>query len=115
MSRAAAWAPGVSCWAIGRVVMTPLGYKILIEVLGRGRIRWIGEVPYVFRERVQGESKVTWKLYLEYLRHLLRLRLSRFPIDRFLRFAVVGSSGVVIDMGLLYLLSDPHALAWGRQ
>jgi dolichol-phosphate mannosyltransferase len=99
--------------AVAGVVMHPLGYKILIEVLGRGRIRWIGEVPYVFRERVQGESKVTWKLYLEYLRHLVRLRLSRFPIDRFWRFAVVGSSGVVIDMALLYLLSDPHALAWG--
>jgi dolichol-phosphate mannosyltransferase len=99
--------------AVGGIAMNPLGYKILIEVLGRGRIRWIGEVPYVFRERVQGESKVTWKLYLEYLRHLLRLRLSRLPIDRFVRFAVVGSSGVVIDMALLYLLSDPHTLAWG--
>jgi dolichol-phosphate mannosyltransferase len=99
--------------AIGGVVMNPLGYKILIEVLGRGSIRWIGEVPYVFRERAQGESKVTWKLYLEYLRHLLRLRFSRLPIDRFVRFAVVGSSGVVIDMALLYLLSDPHTLAWG--
>jgi dolichol-phosphate mannosyltransferase len=99
--------------AIAGAKMNPLGYKILIEVLGRGRIRWIGEVPYVFRERVAGESKVTPKLYVEYLRHLLRLRLSLLPIDRFLRFAVVGSSGVVIDMALLYLLSDPHALGWG--
>ncbi len=99
--------------AIAGAAMNPLGYKILIEVLGRGNIRWIAEVPYVFRERVQGESKVTWKLYVEYLRHLLRLRLSRLPIERFVRFAIVGSSGVVIDMGLLYLLSDPHTLAWG--
>jgi dolichol-phosphate mannosyltransferase len=99
--------------AIAGAAMHPLGYKILIEVLGRGNIQWIAEVPYVFRERVQGESKVTWRLYVEYLRHLLRLRLSRLPIERFIRFAVVGSSGVVIDMGLLYLLSDPHMLAWG--
>lgn len=99
--------------AIAGAAMNPLGYKILIEVLGRGRIRWIAEVPYVFRERVQGESKVTWKLYVEYLRHLLRLRLSRIPIERFVRFALVGSSGVVIDMGLFYLLSDPHSLHWG--
>ena len=99
--------------AIEGVAMNPLGYKILIEVLGRGKIRWIAEVPYVFRERVEGESKVTWRLYIEYLRHLVRLRLSRLPIDRFVRFATVGSSGVVVDMGLLYLLSDPHTLAWG--
>jgi dolichol-phosphate mannosyltransferase len=99
--------------AIAGHEMNPLGYKILIEVLGRGNVRWIAEVPYVFRERTQGESKVTWRLYVEYLRHLFRLRMSRIPIERFIRFALVGSSGVVIDMGLLYLLSDPHTLAWG--
>jgi dolichol-phosphate mannosyltransferase len=99
--------------ALEGVELHPLGYKILIEVLGRGRIRWIAEVPYVFRERTQGESKVTTRLYIEYLRHLVRLRLSRLPLDRFIRFAVVGLSGVVVDMGLLYLLSDPHTLGWG--
>ncbi len=99
--------------AIAGHTMNPLGYKILIEVLGRGKVRWIAEVPYVFRERTQGESKVTWRLYVEYLRHLWRLRVSRIPIERFIRFALVGSSGVVIDMGLLYLLSDPHTLGWG--
>ena len=49
--------------AIQRVDLHPLGYKILIEVLARGRCREIGEVPYVFRERDQGESKVTMKVY----------------------------------------------------
>ena len=57
--------------------MDPLGYKILVEVLGRGTIGTIAEVGYVFRERVEGESKVTRRLYLDYLRHLVRLRLSR--------------------------------------
>ncbi len=99
--------------AIQNTQLNPLGYKILIEVLGRGRIRWIGEVPYVFQERVQGESKVTRKVYVDYLRHLLRLRLSTLPVSRFLRFAVVGFSGVFVDMGLLFLLSDPKMLAWG--
>jgi dolichol-phosphate mannosyltransferase len=76
--------------AIHGATMHPLGYKILIEVIGRGNIRRIAEVPSVFRERVEGESKVTRKLYVEYLRHLLRLRLSRLPIERFSRFAMVG-------------------------
>jgi len=99
--------------AIQGVTLNPLGYKILIEVLGRGKIRWIGEVPYVFQERVQGESKVTRRVYVDYLRHLLRLRLSTLPINRFLRFGIVGASGVVVDMGLLFLLSDPSMLGWG--
>jgi dolichol-phosphate mannosyltransferase len=99
--------------AIQGVDLHPLGYKILIEVLGRGRCRWIGEVPYVFRERDQGASKVTRTVYLDYLRHLLRLRFSTLPFSRFVRFAVVGCSGVVVDMGLLFLLSDPSTLGWG--
>lgn len=93
--------------------LNPLGYKILIEVIARGRCRWIGETPYVFRERVEGESKVSRKVYFDYLRHLLRLRLARLPVNRFVRFAAAGLSGVVVDMGLLYLLSDPATLHWG--
>jgi dolichol-phosphate mannosyltransferase len=63
--------------AVAGRVMSPLGYKILVEVIGRGEVRSIGEVGYVFRERAEGESKVTWRLYLDYLRHLVRLRAGR--------------------------------------
>jgi dolichol-phosphate mannosyltransferase len=97
---------------IARETMSPLGYKILIEVLGRGHVGRIAEVGYVFRERTAGESKVTWKLYFEYLRHLARLRIATLP-TRFPKFAAVGLSGVFVDMGALYLLSDPHALGLG--
>ncbi|VEP14812.1 Sulfonate ABC transporter permease [Hyella patelloides LEGE 07179] len=93
--------------------LSPVGYKILIEVTARGAIRWIAEVGYVFRERQAGESKVTWKQYIEYIQHLLRLRFDLWPIKRFLRFGIVGFSGVFVDMGMLYLLSDPNTLGWG--
>ena len=99
--------------AIAGRLMNPLGYKILIEVIGRGKIAWIGEVGYVFRERTEGESKVTWRVYVEYLGHLLRLRFATLPLTRFLRFALVGFSGVIVDMGMLYFLSDPASLGWG--
>ncbi len=98
---------------IADVPLSPVGYKILIEVIGRGRIARLAEVGYVFRERSEGESKVSWRIYLDYLRHLLRLRGSQLPLGRLLRFAVVGLSGLVVDMGLLYLLSDPSRLGWG--
>ncbi|MBD2493566.1 glycosyltransferase [Nostoc sp. FACHB-280] len=104
---------------IAGVQLNPVGYKILLEVIGRGNVAEIAEVGYVFCERKQGESKVTWKHYVEYLHHLLRLRLttqqvgqkSTFPIGRFLRFGLVGLSGVFVDMAILYLLSDPSTLA----
>jgi dolichol-phosphate mannosyltransferase len=62
--------------AIAGKIMNPVGYKILIEVLGRGNIKQIKEVGYVFQEREEGKSKVTWKQYKEYIHHLLRLRFS---------------------------------------
>ena len=101
--------------SIAGVALSPLGYKILIEVLGRGssNIGRVAEVGYVFRERTAGESKVTSRVYVEYLRHMLRLRLDSLPIARFARFALVGLTGVFVDMGMLYLLSDPTTLGWG--
>ena len=49
--------------AIANCPMNPLGYKILIEVLGRGNIGSVAEVGYVFQERQEGESKVTWRSF----------------------------------------------------
>lgn len=118
--------------AIAGTILNPVGYKILLEVIGRGKVSKIAEVGYVFCERKEGESKVTWKQYVDYLHHLLRLRLATgslrrvsqatgeleqlsqnigFPIGRFLRFGLVGLSGVFVDMAVLYLLSDPTTLA----
>lgn len=110
--------------AIAGQTLYPLGYKILIEVLGRGRLNQIAEVGYVFQERQEGESKVTWHQYVDYLHHLSRLRLARgklgrlqqrfkLPIGRLLRFGAVGLSGVFVDMAMLYVLSDPTMLALG--
>ena len=107
--------------AIAQRPLSPYGYKILIEVLGRGAIAQVAEVGYVFQERLEGESKVTSKQYIEYILHLLKLRSRgrvghwrrQFPLQRFLRFGLVGLSGVVVDMAVFYLLSDPSALNWG--
>ena len=100
--------------AIASKSLSPVGYKILIEVVARGNVRWIGEAGYVFRERQAGESKVTWKQYVEYLQHLLRLRFDFWPIGRFLRFGAVGFSGVFVDMGVFYVLRELVGLGLTR-
>jgi dolichol-phosphate mannosyltransferase len=109
--------------AIANCPMNPLGYKILIEVLGRGNIASVAEVGYVFQERQAGESKVTWRQYVDYILHLLRLRSRgritklreklRVPVKRFFKFGLVGFSGVFVDMAIFYLLSDASTLGWG--
>ncbi|MFM7448603.1 MAG: glycosyltransferase [Leptolyngbyaceae cyanobacterium] len=103
--------------------LEPRGYKILLEVLGRGQVGQIAEVGYVFQERQEGTSKVSWKQYRDYVLHLAKLRsrgrISRlraqlkFPSARFVQFCLVGLSGVMVDMIVLYLLSDPAILGWG--
>jgi dolichol-phosphate mannosyltransferase len=100
--------------SIANKVLSPVGYKILIEVAARGKIRWIAETGYVFRERVAGASKVTWKQYVEYIQHLIALRFSLWPVTRFLRFGVVGFSGVFVDMGIFYLLRTMFGLGLTR-
>jgi len=98
--------------AISGPRLNPKGYKILLEVLGRGNVDHIAEVGYVFQERIEGESKVTWRHYLDYLHHLVRLRSRRtlakarftIPFKRFLRFGIVGFSGVFVDYIVFYLL-----------
>ena len=99
--------------AIVERTLNPMGYKILIEVLAKGNIRQIGEVSYVFQERRRGGSKVTLRVYMEYLLHLVRLRFLIWPAVRFIKFCLVGLSGVIVDMGVLYVLSDPSMLGWG--
>lgn len=59
--------------AIAGQKLNPVGYKILIEVLARGTFTDISEVSYIFQERQDGQSKVTYKQYLEYIQHLITL------------------------------------------
>jgi dolichol-phosphate mannosyltransferase len=99
--------------ALAGVSMDPTGYKILIEVLARGAVPSVAEVGYVFRERQLGSSKVSARIYLEYLQHLLQLRAALLLQNSFVRFCIVGSFGVLVDMLVLYLLSDPSRLHWG--
>lgn len=60
--------------ALQNIVLEPCGYKILVELLGRARLRNIVEVGYVFRSRQRGESKASLKVFTDYVHHLFRLR-----------------------------------------
>lgn len=53
--------------------LSPIGYKILLEVLVRGSYRNVLEVPYVFEERKEGGSKAGLKQYFISLVHFIRL------------------------------------------
>ncbi|MEW6283113.1 MAG: polyprenol monophosphomannose synthase [Candidatus Eremiobacterota bacterium] len=55
------------------VRLDPIGFKIGLEVLVRGRYRTFVEVPYIFRDRTAGQSKLSLKVIQAYLIQLGRL------------------------------------------
>lgn len=84
--------------------LEPEGYKILLEVLGRGHYGSVEEIPYTFIERKQGGSKLGPRQYWEFVIHLLRLSWQIGELHRFLKFSIVGGSGVFVNIGVLTFL-----------
>ena len=52
------------------VTIQARGFKICLELLVRGRIRTIVEVPYEFSDRAAGESKMSWREASGYFRQV---------------------------------------------
>ncbi|MBI2143117.1 glycosyltransferase, partial [Candidatus Woesearchaeota archaeon] len=59
--------------AIEGINLNAKGYKIGLEVLVKGKYSKVSEVPYVFRNRFVGKSKLTMAEYVHYLRNLIVL------------------------------------------
>ena len=66
---------------IDGVALRPTGFKILLEILSRGRWRTVTEVPYRFERRAAGSSKAELKQGLVYLRHVGRLVRDRDDVE----------------------------------
>jgi len=86
--------------------LTPTGYKILLEILVKGKYRKLVEVPFCFRVRQEGKSKLGAKQQIDYLKHVYSLMRRRQELLRFCTFCLVGGSGVLVNMGLLWVLTE---------
>jgi dolichol-phosphate mannosyltransferase len=85
--------------------LNPVGYKVALELIVKCGFLNVGEVPIHFTDRVRGESKLTLREQLKYLKHLRRLYIHKFAGMMYLaQFLVVGASGVVINLAALSLL-----------
>jgi dolichol-phosphate mannosyltransferase len=83
------------------VNLDPLGWKIVLEVVVKTRAR-VMDVPIVFADREEGESKLGLKAQVDYLRHLGRLYAFRYPLFfEFIKFCLVGLTGLVVDTTVL--------------
>ncbi len=93
--------------------LDPIGYKIGLELLVKTNTRRTAEVPIEFKNRLHGESKLSLREQLNYLRHLARLYRFRFPkLTRFVSFGFVGASGAIVDLLIFVLLLRAGLGAW---
>jgi dolichol-phosphate mannosyltransferase len=84
--------------------LNPVGYKVALELIVKCGFENVGEIPIGFIDRVYGESKLTLKEQLKYIKHLRRLYLYRFGEAMHLaQFIVVGATGVVVNLVVLTL------------
>jgi dolichol-phosphate mannosyltransferase len=85
--------------------LTGTGFKILVDLLASSKrpVR-VGEVPYCFRNRQRGESKLDVNVELEYLFLLVDKVIGGVVPTRFVLFVLVGSLGLLIHLGILGVL-----------
>jgi dolichol-phosphate mannosyltransferase len=85
--------------------LKPTGYKILLEILIAGHFNKVAEVPYAFKIREKGKSKLSSRQQIDYLKHLYSLMKRSGELIRLVKFAAVGGSGVLVNLASYWLLT----------
>ncbi|MBA2534989.1 MAG: glycosyltransferase [Rubrobacter sp.] len=102
--------------AISGIQFRPTGFKVLLEILVCAPELKVVEAPFDFRARHAGVSKATVRQGFDYLTHILSLFWYVPSAGRFWKFALVGASGVLVNMVTLIVLAeyfDAHkVIAW---
>ena len=87
------------------------GFKILLDIVAtaRGELR-IREIPYIFGARLHGESKLDSTVALDFLGLVLAKLTGDVVSLRFLLFAMVGSTGLLVHLAALFVALEVFGL-----
>jgi dolichol-phosphate mannosyltransferase len=89
--------------------LTNSGFKILVDILASSPTHpRAGEVPYRFRTRQLGESKLDINVQLEYLFLVVDKLVGKWIPTRFALFVLVGALGVLVHLAVLAPLYLNH-------
>jgi dolichol-phosphate mannosyltransferase len=93
-----------------------IGFKLLLDILMTSRERLkVREIPYTFRSRVAGESKLDASNSLDFLLLLIEKKLGGWFPARFVMFVAVGGVGLFVHLLLLRLfLWTDIAFGWAQ-
>ena len=82
------------------------GFKILLDIVcSAPRPLRIAEVPFTFRPREAGESKLSLTVVFDYVGLIAEKRTGGWIPARFALFAFVGTLGIAVHMLALYALN----------
>ena len=83
------------------------GFKILLDVIAtaQGKLRTV-EIPYTFGSRQHGESKLDSMVALDFLGLVLAKLTNDVVSLRFLLFAMVGGTGLVVHLTVLFIAHE---------
>ena len=94
--------------------LSGIGFKILLDLFASGseplRFR---ELPYEFRGRQKGQSKLDGRAAWDFVMLLLDKRLGGFVPVRFVTFALIGALGVALHLAAMGLLFKLMRLSFG--
>jgi len=86
--------------------LNPKGFKILLDFLVHvPKGTRAEELPFTFAERMHGESKLSRRVQIEFIEYLYDVAFGRFIPLMFVKYCIVGSLGVIVNVGVYKLLS----------
>jgi putative flippase GtrA len=88
--------------------LRPDGFKILLEILVSHPQLKVAEVPIQFGYRNAGESKASLSETVKFFRGLFRLRMA--GNENFVKFLMVGLSGLVVNSVVLWAFTELGAM-----
>jgi dolichol-phosphate mannosyltransferase len=100
---------------LAHAALKPQGYKILLEILGKGSWNNDKEIPYDFVDRETGSSKLKIQTMYDYTRQIIGITFFSFmhreaaawrEWKKILKFGIVGISGIVVNEGVLIYLRE---------
>ena len=95
--------------------LSTIGFKILLDIsASNDSALKVVDVPYQFRSRKYGASKLDSTVLWEFLLLLLDKTIGRYIPTRFISFALIGGSGVFVHVIILALLFKIVGIGFGR-
>jgi dolichol-phosphate mannosyltransferase len=87
--------------------MSEIGFKVLLDIIISSNPRpRVVEVPFQFRSRLHGESKLDSRVVYDFFLFFLEQKIGKtLPISsRFISFALINSVGILAHMTVFYIV-----------